>query len=249
MRRLSLKVIIKISDAKIGGFMIDRSTLKEISKNQLNGQWTKLVFISLLITVIEFLFVRLTYSIKSLFLIQLCMFLPITLISIGTTNLYLKLSRGNKVKFRDMFVTFKTCIKAIALIFLQTLILLPTTLISYLIQIFILNNFSFDIFSLKYLIISLSLILITSLPTMILTYYLYPSLILICEDNSRSIGSCISNSFKLMHGHICEFFILQLSFLGLTLLSSLTLFIGLLWVIPYMNTVNMNFFNKITETK
>lgn len=247
--------------------MINRKELKALSKEQLKGQWTTVVLITLLFGVIEFLLSRLTTSFEFSILLSICSFLITVALSIFGTNLYLKLTRGVKVKFNDMFVSGSTFLKCVGVKLLQILMLIPVMIISILVVTFLLvgiaasvgltqdfiipssietfvTSFNFAYFF-KFSMLFLLIMLIVFIPIMILGFYMYPSLILICEDDSRGVGECIGTSFGLMHGNLWNYIVLQLSYLGWVILGILTLGIGYLWLIPYMNTVNMNFFNKI----
>ena len=48
-----------------------------------------------------------------------------------------------------------------------------------------------------------------------------------------------------MNGHRKEYFILQLSFIFLEILASLTLGIGYIWLSPYIQTSTICFYDKI----
>jgi len=49
----------------------------------------------------------------------------------------------------------------------------------------------------------------------------------------------------MMKGHKWELFVLELSFIGWALLCVLTLFIGYLWLVPYMQMTITKFYEKI----
>lgn len=67
-----------------------------------------------------------------------------------------------------------------------------------------------------------------------LAYSLTPFIV---KDNPQlSPNQAINLSMKMMKGHKFDLFYLYLSFIGWILLAMLTLGIGLLWVIPYMQT-------------
>lgn len=247
--------------------MINRKELKALSKEQLRGQWTIVVLITLFYGVIEFVFARLTNYYESSFLFSICSFFITLLIGLWGNNLYLKLTRGKIVKFADMFISGTTYLKGLGIYLLQVLMMIPAAIISILVGAFLtvgvvagigvtqdfiipsnLESFvtAFDFgYFLKFFLIFLLIVLVISIPMMLLTYYLYPSLILICEDETRGVGECIGMSFRLMHGNLWKYIVLQLSYLGWALLGVLTLGIGYLWLVPYITTVNMNFFNKL----
>ncbi|WP_404987495.1 DUF975 family protein [Clostridium culturomicium] len=247
--------------------MISRKELKSLSKEQLRGQWTTVVLITLIFGVINFIDYKLTASFESSFLISIFSYLLAVVMGIFSNSLYLKLTRGVKVKFTDMFVSGSTFLKAIGITLLQALIMIPAVIISIIIGSFVFiagaagigitENFiipsnveSFvssvnSAYFFKFFLVILLIVLIISIPIMILGFYLYPSLILICEDDTRGVGECIGTSFRLMHGNLWKYIVLQLSYIGWILAGILTLGIGYLWLFPYINTVNMNFFNQL----
>lgn len=67
------------------------------------------------------------------------------------------------------------------------------------------------------------------------------------ENDSESIITCIKNSFKMMKGHIWNYIILNLSFIGWGVLCIFTLGIGLLWLTPYTQITKAKFYLKIKE--
>ena len=73
-----------------------------------------------------------------------------------------------------------------------------------------------------------------------LAYSLTPFIV---KDNPQlSPNEAINLSMKMMKGHKFDLFYLYLSFIGWILLAILTLGIGLLWVIPYMQTAMAAFY-------
>ena len=57
--------------------------------------------------------------------------------------------------------------------------------------------------------------------------------------------ACIDESRRLMDGHKWEKFVLDLSFLGWIIVGSLCLGIGTLWVTPYMEAANAQFYEYV----
>jgi uncharacterized membrane protein len=69
----------------------------------------------------------------------------------------------------------------------------------------------------------------------------------ILNDNPKmSAPDAMSASWDIMKGHKGDFFILNLSFIGWFLLTPFTLFIGLLFLIPYVNVANSKFYDEIS---
>lgn len=65
------------------------------------------------------------------------------------------------------------------------------------------------------------------------------------DNPSITATEAINRSRKMMYGHKMQYFVLQLSFIGWILLSSLTCGILLLWVMPYMRAASTNFYMAI----
>ena len=57
--------------------------------------------------------------------------------------------------------------------------------------------------------------------------------------------ACIDESRRLMNGHKWEKFVLDLSFLGWIIVGSLCLGVGMLWVTPYMEATNAQFYEYV----
>ena len=74
-----------------------------------------------------------------------------------------------------------------------------------------------------------------------MTYYI------MVDDEKISPVEAMKKSREMMRGHKGEFFLLLLSFIGWALLSILTCLILLIWLVPYINTTQANFYNKIKE--
>ena len=76
-----------------------------------------------------------------------------------------------------------------------------------------------------------------------LAYSLTPFIV---KDNPQlSPNQAINLSMKMMKGHKFDFFYLYLSFIGWILLAMLTLGVGLLWVIPYLETTMAAFYQDV----
>ena len=70
----------------------------------------------------------------------------------------------------------------------------------------------------------------------------------ILEENPElSTTEAIHRSRMMMKGHKFDLFWLYLSFIGWGILSVFTLFIGLLWLYPYMQTAVASFYEEVKE--
>ena len=80
----------------------------------------------------------------------------------------------------------------------------------------------------------------------IIAAFRYSMTFYILADNPEMSGmDALKKSKELMKGHKMEFFLLQLSFIGWGLLVPLTLGILSIWLIPYMETTNALYYEKI----
>ena len=70
---------------------------------------------------------------------------------------------------------------------------------------------------------------------------------LLTKEPELSPLEALKKSREMMDGHKMDYFLLCLSFIGWILLSTLTLFIGLIWVIPYMRVTLAHFHREISN--
>jgi uncharacterized membrane protein len=68
---------------------------------------------------------------------------------------------------------------------------------------------------------------------------------LVAKDNKLTASEAVKKSVQMMQGHIGEYIMLELSFLGWIFLGILFFGIGLLWVVPYKLTTMANYFDQL----
>ncbi len=70
----------------------------------------------------------------------------------------------------------------------------------------------------------------------------------VMKDNPHlDIIESMKRSRDIMQGHKTDLFILNLSFIGWSILCLFTVGIGFLWLVPYVNTTNTIFYNKLVD--
>lgn len=94
------------------------------------------------------------------------------------------------------------------------------------------------------IIIGIGFILLI-VPGIILSLMFSQVFYILADDNSKSIIDCLEESAAMMKGYKLNYFVLLLSFLGWIILGMIPLFIGLLWVIPYMNVTMASFYLNV----
>lgn len=72
-----------------------------------------------------------------------------------------------------------------------------------------------------------------------MSYYIY------IDNPHYTVMECITTSKEMMKGNKVRLFTLHLSFIGWHILSILTIFIGYLWLKPYINAANASFYNDL----
>ena len=70
---------------------------------------------------------------------------------------------------------------------------------------------------------------------------------ILADDNSIGAMEAIDKSKKMMDGYKWKYFCLGLRFIGWSLLCILTLGIGFLWLLPYMQVSVVKFYDDIKE--
>ena len=78
--------------------------------------------------------------------------------------------------------------------------------------------------------------------------YAYSMAFYIRRDNpTYSWKECLDESQRIMNGHKADLFCLHLSFIGWALLCICTCGIGFLWLYPYIEAANANFYDSLVE--
>lgn len=81
-----------------------------------------------------------------------------------------------------------------------------------------------------------------------LAYPFSQALFLYIDHQEYSAAECLANSRSLMRGKIGNFFLLHLSLTGYFVLSILSMGLGLIWVLPYLDVIRANYYMNLTGT-
>lgn len=81
------------------------------------------------------------------------------------------------------------------------------------------------------------------------SYYIYKDVNDSSLNNNMTIPNYITESRQLMDGHKGRYFYMMFSFLGWSILATLTLGIGFLWLIPYMSATYAAFYKDLARDK
>jgi len=223
------------------------SELRGMSREQLKGNWGTPILVSLVYTII---IVGLQFIPFVGFIAILILAAPLTL---GLINYFVSLTRDEDPKFDSLFLGFDNFGKSLGVYFLQALFVFLWGLFALIpIGIFVFNAFTnpyiFTESLSSFLFIYLCLI-IFYIPAMIAQYRYSMSFYILRDNPEIGIHQSIRESSEMMKGYKWKFFLLGLSFIGWGLLCVLTLGIGLLWLMPYMNTTYANFYNELKKSR
>lgn len=77
-------------------------------------------------------------------------------------------------------------------------------------------------------------------------YFMFGMVFLVRADNPEmDLLDAFKESYRLIKGHIMQFIMLRLSFIGWMILGSLCFGIGLFWVYSYMNAADAIFYDEL----
>jgi len=99
-----------------------------------------------------------------------------------------------------------------------------------------------------YLLMNLYILLWTLLlivPGIIMSFAYSQAFLILADNPDMKVTEALRASKAMMKGYKMKFFLLGLSFIGWCLLGALTLGIGYLWLIPYMEAAYVNFYEDI----
>ncbi len=89
--------------------------------------------------------------------------------------------------------------------------------------------------------------LLLIIPGVIKSYSYSMAGFIMSENPEISAKGAMEMSMKMMNGNKFRLFCLRLSFIGWFILGILTLGIGLLWIIPYMNAATAAFYDDVSR--
>lgn len=159
----------------------------------------------------------------------------------GSCLLFLHTACGMPCQISDLFYAFKhNPDKAIRIQFFFALInaicMLPANIITWMAP---------AVLDYNTLLTTSIAILLGSFVYIMITLPLFPMFYLLLDFPNLTVTALFKKSFSIMKGNCIRYLLLQFCFIPLLLLSVFTLFIALIWIIPYMNITCTNFYLDI----
>lgn len=170
------------------------------------------------------------------------------LLSVGSNYLYLNIARGRTCRVTDIFHCFsfqpdRIILLTLRLIFINLLCLLPVLAAAGAVTWFLPTGISG--IPLLLILVFFALLIGAVLLAVNLRYFLIYYLCL--DDPHLSTREIMQKSAVMMSGKKLQAFWLLLSFLGMGLLTVLSLGIGILWVQPYFSMSCVYFYLRVNS--
>ncbi len=173
-----------------------------------------------------------------------------SLFVMGFISMLLKVSRQQKIKFKELFDETDLFLKYIALALILGIIGIIIGFIegvAFHSLLVIISHYAEMNGVLAVSLITFGLLL--SVAIIMFGIYITISfsqvLFILKDEPNLSIKEILSKSFEMMADYIIEYFILVISFIGWFFLGIFTLGLLYFWIIPYMGVTLANFYNKI----
>jgi uncharacterized membrane protein len=225
------------------------SELKCMAKGLLAGHYGLLIGAALLygggslvITMILELVFQADHSFNILYFIcSLIVSLLSTIFTIGYEKMILEISRGREARLGDLLYGFshqpdRIILLTILLSLVSLACMLPGSLLLA----------AGAIMKLIPLTLVGILALLAGTVFLFILSFGYSMVFLLYLDNpEKGVIQLMRESRTLMKGNKGRYFYLQISFIGLMLLSILTCFIGLFWLVPYMEMTSVLFYRNL----
>lgn len=225
------------------------SELKCMAKGLLAGHYGLLIGAALLygggslvITMVLELVFQSDHSFNILYFIcSLIVSLLSTIFTIGYEKMILEISRGREARLGDLLYGFshqpdRIILLTILLSLVSLACMLPGSLLLA----------AGAIMKLIPLTLVGILALLAGTVFLFILSFGYSMVFLLYLDNpEKGVIQLMRESRTLMKGNKGRYFYLQISFIGLMLLSILTCFIGLFWLVPYMEMTSVLFYRNL----
>lgn len=238
------------------------SDIRKSAREALAGKWGKGVLITLIYFLFEFLLGFISGLVEDIaflsFIINIATIVISIPISYGLIISFMKLKRGEDVEcysfFIDGFSSFSRSWKIAGNILLKMwlpilLYVLATIALVFAVTFGVatsaVSNSSLFVIIASIIGIALFIAAFVYLFIRSLSYTL--SYMVAYDNESMEAKVAVEESEKLMAGNRGKYVLLQLSFIGWAILTVFTLYIGMLWLVPYMQVAIVCFYEALKE--
>lgn len=161
----------------------------------------------------------------------------------GLLYIHLNLSRGRKIALSDIFRFFtmrpdRIILPEALMSGIYLLIMLPAIACTWYTATVRISVFT--------VLLTVGVWILTLIPFFMISLSYELVYYLLIEKPDMGVRDVLSESRRLMNGNKARKFYINLSYIGMILLSVLSFGIGLLWVTPYMNQTETQFYRNVT---
>lgn len=228
------------------------SELKAMAREKLKGKYGISIGVFLVYSIIAFAATFITgffYNEKSIMgmvvymLISLIISLLTAVLSVGIIKFFMNINRDEEYKVSDLFWGFtnhpdKCIVLTILILLISFVLMLP--MILFITAYAVTGSTFMLLFSVLFIILGM----VAEVVVMLKFSVAYMVLI---DNVSLSVIEILKESDRLMRGNKGRYFYIQLSFIGLMLLSILSCGIAMLWIQPYMQSTVTYFYMEINN--
>lgn len=221
--------------------------LKDMAKKQLSGNYRLTILSYFLMELIISLPLQLLQSILNLDTVSgtliymaasVILMLMTAVFTLGQCYLYGNLANGFSCQLSDMWYGFRGF--ADQAIIAQLVIMLKTFAASLpFIVLALITAITKSYYVLPFVGIACVFLMVLAVSIQ-LTYS--QTFFIMVDHPEFSASTALKESARMMEGHKLRFFYLQVSFLGMYLLGFLSLYVGFLWIKPYINMTKADFY-------
>lgn len=208
--------------------------LKLAAKDALRGKWG----VAILTTIIYNLIIM------AISFIPLLPFIVMPPLMLGIAIMALSLMRTGSADLENLFDGMKYFFLTVKASLLSMLIIFLWGLIPMIIMVAMFAGLALDTNPMM-ILISFPIFIIASIPMIIAQLDYILIFFVIADDPSLGAREVLKQSKAMMKGNRMKMFLLMLSFIGWLLLMPLTLFIGYLWLLPYVYVSIAAFYEQL----
>ena len=236
------------------------SQLRTSAREALKGKWGKAALLTLVYFLITFVIsfvLRLIPFVGSL--LEIIITLPL---SYGFLVTFMKLKREEEVSYTDFITSgFNAFGKVWAVLgntILKLIIPIVLLILSIILMVYggigtgagvIFSSASATAGFSGVLIVGLILYICSFIYLVVKGYYYSLTYYILYDNPDKTAKEIVEESERLMHGNRWSFFWLGLTFIGWVILSACTLYIGSLWLVPYIIVTTICFYESLLGTK
>lgn len=240
------------------------SDIRKQAREALSGKWQKGVLITLIYFAFEFVLSYISRLVEQIPVLSFVVSIGVLVISIpiafGLIISFMKLKRGEEVKCYDFFTlgfsnfarSWKLAGNMLLKLWLPILLyVLAAMVLGFALSFGAITAYTANSSTVAIIISIVGIALwIAACVYLVISTLSYALTYMIAYDNeAMEAKEVVEESKKLMTGNRGKYVLLQLSFIGWAILTVFTLYIGVLWLIPYMQVALVCFYEALKENK